>query len=254
MRASLRALSLALVLAAVACSKADGEKGGGGETGASSPGRSPPPVSAAPSEDDEKTAGDAAIQQIDAFIAEKPPDKEAPGWKTRLRKPPVLEFVEGAKYFWHLDTNKGTMKIFLDPKIAPIHVSNFIYLTRLGFYDGLGFHRVIGGFMAQGGCPRGDGAGDPGYKIRTETPAGPKHDRRGIVSTARSPQRDTDGAQFFIMFKANRGLDGNYSIFGEVVEGKATIDGLEAAADPRADNGVPPREKLTIRRAWITVE
>src|SRR5262249_22561291 len=96
-------------------------------------------------------ATDKVVAQIDAQIAAANVDKKAAGWKTRLTAPKVVTFDPGKKYFARMVTNKGTLLIELKPKVAPMHVTNFIYLARMGFYDGLKFHRVIKGFMAQGG-------------------------------------------------------------------------------------------------------
>ena len=94
---------------------------------------------------------DAALAAIDAFIAEQNVDRASPGWKTRLAKPPELTFSAGKTYYWRLETNHGPIKVKLLTDVAPMHVSSAIYLTRLGFYDDTRFHRVIPGFMAQGG-------------------------------------------------------------------------------------------------------
>ena len=99
---------------------------------------------------------DPAIKKVDDFIATQEVDKKNPTWKTALNKPPQLIFTPGKDYFWELQTNQGnfTIKLFTDS--APMHVSSTIYLTKLGFYDDLTFHRVIPGFMAQGGDPIGN--------------------------------------------------------------------------------------------------
>jgi hypothetical protein len=98
-------------------------------------------------------AEDPAIAEMDAFIAKQNVDKTNSGWKTRLAKPPRLRFRKGTTYYWNLETTQGSIKVKLMPEVAPMHVSSTIYLTRLGFYDGTAFHRVIPGFMAQGGEP-----------------------------------------------------------------------------------------------------
>ncbi len=106
----------------------------------------------------------AALEAIDAFIAAQATDTSAPNWRTRLPKPPMATFDSGTACFWELQANVGPITVKLLPAVAPMHVASTIYLTRLGFYDGLSFHRVIQGFMAQGGCPLGSGTGGPGYK------------------------------------------------------------------------------------------
>jgi cyclophilin family peptidyl-prolyl cis-trans isomerase len=190
---------------------------------------------------------DAAVKMLDAFIAEQQIDKTQPGWKTRLKRPPKARFEGGKSYFWNLDTNKGNIKIKLMPDTAPMHVSSTIYLTRLGFYDDVVFHRVIQGFMAQGGDPTGTGSGGPGYKYAGEFDPKVKHDAPGKLSMANAGPR-TDGSQFFLTFVATPHLDGKHTIFGEVVEGMGTVKQLEAAGSRSGK----PKEKLMIETATIT--
>jgi cyclophilin family peptidyl-prolyl cis-trans isomerase len=190
---------------------------------------------------------DAAVKMLDAFIAEQQIDKTQPDWKTRLKRPLKARFEPGASYFWNLDTNKGNIKIKLLPDTAPMHVSSTIYLTRLGFYDDVVFHRVISGFMAQGGDPTGTGRGGPGYKYAGEFDPKVKHDAPGKLSMANAGPR-TDGSQFFLTFVATPHLDGKHTIFGEVVEGMGTVKQLEAAGSRSGK----PKEKLVIETATIT--
>ena len=192
---------------------------------------------------------DVAIEAIDVFIEEQKIDKSVPGWKTRLPRPPKLSFDDDKTYYWYLDTNVGAMKIKLDPKVAPMHVSSTLYLTRLGFYDGVPFHRVISGFMAQGGDPLGRGTGGPGYQYAGEFDKDAKHDRPGLLSMANAGP-GTDGSQFFLTFVATPHLDGKHTLFGEVVEGKGTLKELEA----RGSSGGRTSEKLFIESARVTVE
>ena len=120
------------------------------------------------------------------------------------------------------------MEIKLFPKVAPMHVTSTIYLTRMGFYDGVVFHRVIQGFMAQGGDPTGTGSGGPGYKYDGEfAPDGPKHDKAGMLSMAHAGP-GTDGSQFFITFGPTPHLNNVHTVFGEVVKGMDTLKKLEA--------------------------
>src|SRR4051812_11955652 len=108
---------------------------------------------------------DAAIMQIDEMVQKAAVDKSNASWRTKLQKPTVATFDAKKKYYATMVTNKGTVRIRFMPEAAPMHVTNFIYLSRLGFYDGLKFHRVIPGFMAQGGDPNGNGTGGPGYQF-----------------------------------------------------------------------------------------
>jgi len=194
-------------------------------------------------------ATDPAIAEIDKFIADKKVDTAKSGWKTSLPKPPKVSFPAGKKYFWQLQTNKGAIKVQLKPDVAPMHVSSTIYLTKLGFYDGLPFHRVITGFMAQGGDPLGNGTGGPGYDYDGEFSPSVKHDKPGMLSMAnRGP--GTDGSQFFLTFVPTPWLDGKHSIFGEVVEGQDVLKKLEAAGSQSGKTSEP----LAIDKATITVQ
>ena len=136
--------------------------------------------------------------------------------------------------------NGGKIKIELDPQNAPNTVRNFIHLAQKGFYDGLIFHRVIDGFMIQGGCPRGTGTGDPGYKIKGEFSAN-GHDNklthnRGIISMARSQPFNSAGSQFFITVEAASHLDGQYAAFGKVIEGMEEVDRIVLVERSPANN------------------
>ena len=124
--------------------------------------------------------------------------------------------------------NGGIIKAELYPEIAPNSVNNFISLVKKGFYDGLIFHRVIPGFMIQGGCPEGTGMGNPGYSIKGEFSNNLfkndlAHDR-GVLSMARSMRPNSAGSQFFIMVAKAPHLDGDYAAFGKVIEGMEVAD------------------------------
>lgn len=124
--------------------------------------------------------------------------------------------------------NGGVIKMELYPDIAPNTVANFVSLAEQGFYDGTTFHRVIPGFMIQGGDPKGDGTGGPGYTIKGEFTSngfenGLKHER-GVVSMARAMHPDSAGSQFFIMVEKAPHLDGQYASFGKVIEGMDVVD------------------------------
>ena len=131
--------------------------------------------------------------------------------------------------------NGKTIRIELDAEAAPITVENFTKLVKQGFYDGLTFHRIIPGFMIQGGCPDGTGMGGPGYCIKGEFEAnGIRNDlrhTRGVLSMARAQDMDSAGSQFFIMHKDSPFLDGQYACFGYVTDGMDVVD--EIASQPR---------------------
>jgi len=189
------------------------------------------------------------VETIDAFIESEQIDKSNPSWRLRLNQPPQATFDASKTYYWLLETNHGQIKVKLLPDTAPMHVSSTIYLTRTGFYDGLGFHRVITGFMAQGGDPIGNGTGGPGYKYDGEFDPAVRHDGPGKLSMANAGP-GTDGSQFFITFVETPHLDGKHTIFGEVNEGMATLRELEE----RGSRNGAPQEPLEIRRATILVE
>jgi cyclophilin family peptidyl-prolyl cis-trans isomerase len=194
-------------------------------------------------------AEDPAIAEMDAFIAKQNVDKTNSGWKTRLAKPPRLRFRKGTTYYWNLETTQGSIKVKLMPEVAPMHVSSTIYLTRLGFYDGTAFHRVIPGFMAQGGDPLGNGTGGPGYQYDGEFDRAVKHDRPGLLSMAnRGP--GTDGSQFFLPFVKTPHLNGKHTIFGEVSGSMATVKALEQ----NGSRSGRPTKPMSIKRATITTE
>jgi len=194
-------------------------------------------------------AQDAAIEAIDRFIEQQDIDRSGARWKTRLPKPEPVEFSDGATYHWELETSVGPIRVKLLPEVAPMHVASTIYLTRLGFYDGTAFHRVIPEFMAQGGDPLGNGTGGPGYEYAGEFDRSVRHDRPGLLSMAnRGP--GTDGSQFFLTFVATPWLDDKHSIFGEVVGGEDTLQALEA----RGSQSGRTNEPLEIRTARITVD
>ena len=126
-----------------------------------------------------------------------------------------------------IKTNKGTMKVLFYEKDAPNTVANFVKLSKSGFYDGLTFHRVIPEFVIQGGCPRGDGTGGPGYKIKCELDGGNQYHDRGVLSMAHAG-RDTGGSQFFICLNREntQHLDRHHTCFGKVYEGIEVIDNI----------------------------
>jgi peptidylprolyl isomerase len=195
-----------------------------------------------------KPVKDSAMQQIDDFIARAKVDKSVAGWKTRLTKPEVATFDPKHTYFARVETTKGPILIQFMPDVAPMHVTSFIYLAKLGFYDGTAFHRVIPRFMAQGGDPLGNGTGGPGYEFAGEYSPSVKHDRGGLLSMAnRGP--GTDGSQFFLTFVATPWLDGKHTIFGKVVEGMETLQALEKAG---TDSG-RTTEPLAMNKVTIEV-
>ena len=148
--------------------------------------------------------------------------------------------------------NGDVMKAELYPEVAPNTVNNFISLIKKGFYDGLIFHRVIRGFMIQGGCPQGTGMGGPGYSIKGEfSQNGFKNDLKhteGVLSMARSMMPNSAGSQFFIMHKDAPHLDGAYAAFGKVTEG---MDVVNKIAEERTDYSDRPLKTQKIKSMTV---
>ncbi len=147
-----------------------------------------------------------------------------------------------------LDTTKGEMVLELFEDRAPLTTKNFINLAEKGFYDGLKFHRIIRGFMIQGGCPKGDGTGGPGYEIKDEFHPSLKHNKLGILSMANAGP-NTGGSQFFITLAPTPHLNNNHSVFGQLIDGK---DVLKDIGNSKTDYNDSPKEDVVINK--ITIE
>ena len=148
--------------------------------------------------------------------------------------------------------NGGKMTLELYPETAPITVANFTKLAKSGFYDGLIFHRVIEGFMIQGGDPTGTGMGGPGWEIKGEFSSNgvknPLKHTRGVISMARSSRPDSAGSQFFIMHKNAPHLDGSYAAFGKMTDGFETLDKIATTPTDYSDR---PRTAQKIKTVTI---
>ncbi len=148
--------------------------------------------------------------------------------------------------------NGGKMIAELYPEVAPNSVNNFISLVKSGFYNGLIFHRVIPGFMIQGGCPNGTGMGGPGYSIKGEFSGnGVKNDlvhERGVLSMARAMNPNSAGSQFFIMVEKAPHLDGQYAAFGKITDG---MDVADAIVNTDADRNDRPRQDQRIKAVTV---
>lgn len=144
----------------------------------------------------------------------------------------------------------GKIRLELYPEIAPISVNNFISLVSRHFYDGLIFHRVIKGFMIQGGCPDGNGMGGPGYQIKGEfSKNGVANDLKhteGVLSMARAMNPDSAGSQFFIMHKNSPHLDGSYAAFGKVIEGMDVVNKIAETPTDFSDRPLEPQVMETV--------
>ena len=152
----------------------------------------------------------------------------------------------------------GVIKLELYPKIAPESVKNFISLANSKFYDGLIFHRVISGFMIQGGCPKGNGTGGPGYNIKGEFSANGVDNslshQRGVISMARAMAYDSAGSQFFICHADSQFLDGQYAAFGKVIEGMDVVDAIASVKTNSQDKPLQDQVIDSIRVDTFGVE
>jgi peptidyl-prolyl cis-trans isomerase B (cyclophilin B) len=159
------------------------------------------------------------------------PDGELAGNVNQMENQSMAETTKPQQL--KIATEHGDITVEMWPDVAPKTVENFIALARKGFYNGLTFHRIIPGFMIQGGCPQGTGIGGPGYTIKAEF-SNRKH-ARGVISMARSQDPNSAGSQFFIMHEAAPHLDGQYTCFGHVTAGIEVVDKI--AATPLRDPG-----------------
>ncbi len=150
-------------------------------------------------------------------------------------------------------SDSKTIRLELYPEVAPKTVSNFIDLAKKGFYDGLTFHRIIKGFMIQGGCPQGTGTGGPGHQIKGEFKMNgfdnPIKHERGVISMARAQNPDSAGSQFFIMHQDAPHLDGQYAAFGKVIEGMDVVDDIA-----NSKTGAMDRPNAPVIMQSITIE
>src|SRR5262245_56997715 len=156
--------------------------------------------------------------------------------------------LSGVKARIETDAGDMTFEFFSDK--APGHVENFVKLAEKGFYDGTSFHRVIKGFMIQGGCPKGDGTGGPGYTIKAEF--NDVHHDRGILSMARSQNPDSAGCQFFVVHGDAGFLDGKYTAFGKLVEGDDVLEKIATA--PTQPGGEKSKPVTTVKITKVTIQ
>jgi peptidylprolyl isomerase len=171
----------------------------------------------------------------------------APTPKAYAERPPITIDAE-KKYFATVETTKGTFRIQLRPDIAIETVNSFVFLAREGFYNGVTFHRVIPGFVAQGGDPTGTGSGDPGYTLPAEFSDVPFE--RATVGMARANDPNSGGSQFFVAYADQPGLNGQYTVFGKVVDGMDVVDSLT----PRDPQNLATPQPEGDRIISITIE
>ncbi len=160
-------------------------------------------------------------------------------------QPPAMQIDVNKSYTATLHTSKGDIVIQLLPKSAPLAVNSFVFLARQGYFDGVTFHRVLPGFVAQGGDPTGSGTGGPGYQFASEIDPALKFDGPGIVAMANAgPGTNTNGSQFFITYAAQSALNGGYTIFGRVTSGMDVAKNL-TPRDPSQNPNAPPGDAIT---------
>lgn len=153
-------------------------------------------------------------------------------------------------YQIELKTNQGTILLQLLPDVAPGHCSNLIGLTKIGYYNGVVFHRIISGFMIQGGCPLGTGTGGPGYTIRAEFNKTPHV--AGVLSMARTNDPNSAGSQFFICLGTHAYLDNQYTAFGRAADA-ASMEVVKKIGNVQTDRGDKPLQAVTIETATVIV-
>jgi peptidyl-prolyl cis-trans isomerase B (cyclophilin B) len=176
-----------------------------------------------------------------------------------MPKPSAADLQSAAKaldldsfdYEITLDTTLGPIRLALDPAVAPGHVRNMVALAQSGYYDGVIFHRIIKGFMIQGGCPEGTGTGGPGYKIRAEFNATPHE--AGVLSMARTSDPNSAGSQFFICLDRVAHLDNQYTAFGRTADA-ASLDVVKAIGSVRTGANDRPVEPVVIKKATVTTK
>jgi len=152
------------------------------------------------------------------------------------------------RYQVEFDTDKGKITLDLWPDVAPGHVKNIVALAKIGFYDGLGFHRIIPGFVIQGGCPEGNGTGGPGYHVDAEFNAR-KHEP-GVLSMARASDPNSAGSQFFLCLEKVPYLDNQYTAFGKTAD-DASLAVVKAIGAVKTDRSDRPVEAVHIKKATV---
>ena len=156
--------------------------------------------------------------------------------------------LKNKKYQLELDTSSGKITLDMAPEIAPGHVANILGLAKIGYYDGLTFHRIIKGFMIQGGCPEGTGMGGPGYTIKAEFNK-TRHEP-GVLSMARTSDPNSAGSQFFICLEPQPGLDGQYTAFGKTADA-ASLNVVKQIGSVPTDRSDRPQKPVTIKQARV---
>jgi cyclophilin family peptidyl-prolyl cis-trans isomerase len=192
------------------------------------------------------TAAPSSSPSITAAPCDAKVPKAANQERPTYEEPPKMKIDQDRKYTATMQTSCGTIVLALFADQTPVTVNNFVTLARDGFYDGLTFHRIVPGFVIQGGDPKGDGTGGPGYRFEDEFVKSLTFDRPGLLAMANSGP-NTNGSQFFITLGPAQHLNGKHTIFGEVTEGTGVLDTI---AGVRL-NGQTPAEPVYIERVTI---
>ena len=224
-------------------------------TSTSSPGTSAPATNAPATTGPARRAAVLPKPPPGASISGDTPCPKADGSSprtTRFAKPPPRCIDPARTYRAEMKTNKGSLTITLDPKQAPETVNNFVVLARYHYFDGISFHRIIPGFVIQGGDPEVNGMGGPGYRFKDELPAAGQY-KEGSLAMANSG-KDTNGSQFFVITGPQGvALQPNYSLFGQVTAGMETVRAIEAVGTPEdgGPDGGKPTEVVTMESVTI---
>jgi cyclophilin family peptidyl-prolyl cis-trans isomerase len=201
--------------------------------------------------DSAETAGNGGDNGDQSAEVEGVDDDEVRARADSYDEPPTERLDPSGEYVVRMETSKGSFDIEVDPEAAPIAASNFVFLVREGFYDGIVFHRVIEGFMVQAGDPLGDGTGGPGYRLQDDPVRGSYS--RGTVAMANAGP-NTGGSQFFIVHGSSVSLPKDYVIFGSVDDaGMKVVDEIAAVEVEAGPSGEPssPVERVVIQRATL---
>lgn len=201
-----------------------------------------------PSRDGGGGARDASAQETcrDVEAPEPRPDGD--------RRPPRDELDPSRTYEVRFETSCGDFTVRLDVEQSPRTTASLVSLARSGFYDDTTFHRIVPGFVVQGGDPTGTGAGGPGYRTRDRPPAGARY-TRGIVAMAKTATEPpgTAGSQFYVVTGADAGLPAHYAIVGKVVDGMDTVDRIDDLGDPDSGGTGTPRRPVVLEDASVEV-
>ncbi|HMO58850.1 MAG TPA: peptidylprolyl isomerase [Roseiflexaceae bacterium] len=191
------------------------------------------------------SAGAPTVVATPVPFAAQPTSAAVPAQTKTYAAMPPLTIDPAGRYTATISTPRGDIVVQLRPDLAPQTVNSFVFLARDGFYDGLTWHRVLPGFMAQGGDPTGTGAGGPGYNIPAEFTNEVLFDRPGLLAMARGGDPDSAGSQFFITTAPAPHLNGQYTIFGQVIQGQEIVDGIPLR-NPDENPATPGEQMLRI--------